>query len=326
MRPSTSKGCMSTTPVPVRAIPAAPQLSGGPPSTWAHRELYDRVIAALHALPARFQSQLVIEGVPATDLFTMNTPLGAAIEASVVDSLNGLRQLWDPDAQYASYTFVRQSQTFPDVLLRSTDPALAERVLMGIELKGWFAIAKEGEPSFRYVASPNVCAPADLLVVVPWVFDSVISGKPKLLQPIITEARYAAQKRNYHWEFVRETSAPIAERGVVTAAHVGTYPVKTDRYSDQAIRDSGGNFGRIARYGVINDEVAAILQEDALGIPLMAWQRFLAIFSDQSSVANVSRKLDLIETQLVRPLGLSDEQRDEVLERVQGIVHLLARR
>lgn len=303
--------------------PSAPQRTGGPPATWPHRSLYDRVIAALHALPARFESPLAIEGVPATDLFTMNTPLGAAIEASVVDSLNGLRQLWDPDGHYASYTFVRQSQTFPDVLLRSTDPNATERILMGIELKGWFAIAKEGEPSFRYVAGVNACAPADLLVVVPWLFDSVLSGKPKLLQPIIVEARYAAEMRNYHWEFLRVTQAATADRGVTLSPHEGVYPSKSDRFSDRANSDAGGNFGRIARYGVITSEVQAILREDALGIPSSAWQRFLSIFSDQVSDESITRKLDLIEQQIVRPFALTEPQRNEVLERVRQILTLV---
>lgn len=321
---------MSTGPAATAAptappLPPAPQRSGGPAATWPHRPLYDRVIAALHALPARFQSPLVIEGVPATDLFTMNTPLGAAIEASVVDSLNGLRQLWDPDGQYASYTFVRQTQTFPDVLLRSTDPNAADRILMGIELKGWFAIAKEGEPSFRYVAGVNACAPADLLVVVPWLFDSVISGKPKLLQPIIVEAKYAAEMRNYHWQYLRATQAPQAQRGVTPAAHTGVYPSKSDQYSDRAISDGGGNFGRIARYGVITAEVEAILKEDALGIPISAWQRFLSIFSDQVSDTDINRKLDVIESQLLPPLNLSPEQRDQVLDRARQILDLLTR-
>jgi hypothetical protein len=314
---------MSATRTVTQVIPKPPKKSGGP-RNWQHRDLYDSVIAALHALPARFESPLIIEGVPATDLFTMNTPLGAAIEASVVDSLNGLRQLWDPDSKYASYTFVRQSQTFPDVLLRSTDPAATQRVLMGIELKGWFAIAKEGEPSFRYVASVNACAEADLLVVVPWVFDSVISGRPKLLQPIVTEARYAAEMRNYHWQYLRDTNAPLNERGVVLAAHVGTYPKKNDIYSDRAIKDGGSNFGRIARYGVISDEVTATLAQDALGIPLSAWQRFLSIFSEQSSSGDVQRKLDRIERDLVAPMALTAGQREDVLDRIRAIVELLS--
>ena len=39
---------------------------------------------------------LRVAGISAVDLFTLNTPLGAAIEQSVVDSLNDVREIWDP--------------------------------------------------------------------------------------------------------------------------------------------------------------------------------------------------------------------------------------
>ena len=50
-----------------------------------------------------------------------------------------------PCGRYSTYTFVRQSQTFPDVILRNladeSDPPI-----MGIELKGWYLFAKKAEP------------------------------------------------------------------------------------------------------------------------------------------------------------------------------------
>lgn len=306
------------------AIPPAPPVkTNGPGPTWRHGPLYDRVIAALHALPARFTSSLVIEGIPVTDLFTMNTPLGAAIEASVVDSLNALRDVWDPDNSFASYAFVRQSQTFPDVLLKTSDPTAAERVLMGIELKGWFAIAKEAEPSYRYVAAANACSDADLLVVIPWIFDSVVSGKPKLLQPIITEAKYAALKRNHWWEFVRAARSPIAPRGVVSAQHIGSYPSKSQQYLDRAAHDGGNNFGRIARCGVMDSEVQQVLNESALGIPLLAWSKFLSIFADRSSPEDLARRIASLERSLVKPLEMTLEQHTDLLRRIREIAELL---
>ena len=39
--------------------------------------------------------------------------------------------------------------------------------LLGIELKGWYVLSKEGEPSGRYKVTPAACAPQDLLVIVP---------------------------------------------------------------------------------------------------------------------------------------------------------------
>ena len=69
--------------------------------------------------PSYFKTDLRISGVLATDLFTFNSSLGATIEAQVVEALNAIRGSWDPEQRYAAYSFVRQSQRFPDVILRT---------------------------------------------------------------------------------------------------------------------------------------------------------------------------------------------------------------
>lgn len=201
----------------------APTKTNGPDKSWKHRELYDRVLDACHALPGRFRTSLKVAGISATDLFTLNTALGAAIESSVVDNLNALRELWDPDGKYEVYSFVRQAQVFPDVRLQTTAPGIADedRIIMGIELKGWFLLAKEGEPSFRYKASPLACAPQDLLVVFPWGLDEVVSGSPRLYRPFIEEARYAAEWRNHYWTTLRGVTGATA--GVKDAEHKSPY-------------------------------------------------------------------------------------------------------
>lgn len=259
----------------------------------------------------------------ATDLHTMNTALGAAIEQSVVDSLNELRSLWDPDNQYAKYSFVRQSQTFPDVLLRTTDPKSTEPILMGIELKGWFAIAKEAEPSARFYAGEHACAEADLLVVVPWLFDSVVSGRPRLMKPIIAEAKHVARVRNWWWEFVRDAKVPVSERGVTPAPHMKVYPSKNDQYSDKPISDGGGNFGRIARCGVIDDEVAAVAQELALGIPVHGWRRFLLAFSEKADNNSIDAALTSIETDYRQHFKMTPEYATRIAEKCQEIADII---
>ncbi len=52
----------------------------------------------MRALPAYFASVTAIEGLQATDLFTLNTVLDATIEVQVVETLNRIRDVWDPDA------------------------------------------------------------------------------------------------------------------------------------------------------------------------------------------------------------------------------------
>ncbi|MFH6786657.1 hypothetical protein [Methylobacterium sp. MA0201] len=285
----------------VAAAPARPpeptRLGGPDKATWAHRDLYDRVFDALHALPSRFRTSLRIAGISATDLFTLNTPLGAAIEQSVVESLNDLRELWDPNQEYQLYSFVRQAQVFPDVRLQTTAPGVAnaDRVLMGIELKGWFVLAKEGEPSFRYKAAPMACAPQDLLVVYPWTLDEVLSGTPKLLRPFVEEARYAAEQRNYYWENMRTTKGPQA--GVKPAPHQAPYPNKGDKFNDEPVSDQGKNFGRVARSRIMDDFITALMLQPLSGIPARYWQAFLKIFAEGNQGDNIERALATLRAQ-----------------------------
>ncbi len=158
-------------------IPSKP-VDTGPPSAWPYHTLYLGVKDALHRLPESFRSPLHIHGVLATDLFAFNSSLGATIEEQVVDALNGLRGVWDSNGAYDLYAFERQPQTFPDVVLRTRVPGMTPPIIMGLELKGWYALAKEGEPSFRYKVTPAVCGPGDLIVIVPWTLSEVISGSP----------------------------------------------------------------------------------------------------------------------------------------------------
>lgn len=84
-----------------------PPVRRGPDSEWQHFELYQHVREALYAVPSYFKSDIKISGVPATDIFNLNAILGAAIEERVVDTLNSMRPVWDPEGQYDLYSFVR---------------------------------------------------------------------------------------------------------------------------------------------------------------------------------------------------------------------------
>jgi hypothetical protein len=301
---------------------AAPVRTGGPAKDWKHRALYDRIVEAMHALPSRFRTQLRVAGISATDLFTLNAPLGAAIESSVVENLNDLRELWDPLGQYEIYSFVRQAQVFPDVRLQTTAPGIADedRILMGIELKGWFVLAKEGEPSFRYKASPIVCMPQDLLVVFPWKLDEVISGSPRLLRPFVDEARYAAEYRNYYWSELRGVTGMDAE--IVMAETEQAYPSKGQKFNDVPRADTGSNFGRVARGGFMADFIEELLLQPISGIPAMHWQTFLKIFAEGASNDEIDRKLktlrDKVEKSNIPSEGLA--ALDEILEGLRSLL------
>lgn len=247
------------------------------PAAWPHAELYERVRSALFALPATFESDLFITGVAVTDLQNFNTSLGATIEAQTVEALNALRVAWDPDAQYSSYRFVRQAQRFPDVILRSLEPGAAEPIIMGIELKGWYALAKEGEPTFRFRATPAVCQPQDLLAVYPWCLHTVVSGRPRVFDPFVVEMAYAAEYRNYHWQHLM--GGAIGDRSINLSAVTTAYPEKAEEILDHPASDTGGNFGRFSRTGLMDEFNTALSSEELAGIPIGEWRKFFKKFA-----------------------------------------------
>jgi hypothetical protein len=264
----------------------------GPADDWPHRELREAVRDALQVLPSLFKSDLVISGVRATDLHAFNTSLGATIEEQVVVGLNAIRDAtWDKDGQHANLRFVRQSQTFPDVVLKAAAPPHVQVApVMGIELKGWYVLAKEGEPSFRYKVTPKAAAPQDLLVVFPWALSAVISGAPILYEPFVASARYAAEYRNWWWQHERDAKG---DRAIALSAHEGYYPMKSDNIADVPAADAG-NFGRIARTKLFNRDgyIDATFQSELSGIPLYAWLRFFKLFSESNTEEKITAGLE----------------------------------
>ena len=85
----------------VEPVPEPPILDPDDPRT----KLRERVEGALLALPGYFDSTTNIEGLAATDLFSLNTVLGATIEVQVVQTLNRMRDVWDPNDEWALYRF-----------------------------------------------------------------------------------------------------------------------------------------------------------------------------------------------------------------------------
>jgi hypothetical protein len=154
-----------------------------PPSNWRYRKVWEAVRnRALPELPLHFRSTIQIGGIHATEIYTFGAALSAAIEEEVVRTLNSLREVWDGERTFPNAQFVRQPQRFPDVLLIDEGQ---DQIIFGIELKSWYLLAKEGEPSFRFTATPSACAPADLLVIVPWTLSFAVAGAPIVFEPYI---------------------------------------------------------------------------------------------------------------------------------------------
>lgn len=294
--------------------PREPELPEDDPRTL----LVQRVRSALMVLPGFFEFGTNFEGIDATDLFALNSVLGASIEGQVVRTLNKMRGEWDPDEEWTGYRFVRQSQTFPDVLLARRG-AVSIDIAMGIELKGWYLLSKEGVGSFRFQVTPAACSVFDLIMIVPWRLSNIMSGSPVASEPWIASARYAAELRNYWWEHLRKTSTP---RGIRRPRGIRPYPTKDMTILDTPEYDGGGNFGRLSRVtGLTTDFVAAATAQEALGIPIDHWINFLKLHSDSSDPELVTANLlhELTATAQSR----SEEDARQVLNHLRELVRLL---
>lgn len=302
--------------------PTEPELDPADPRTKLQRTLR----SVLAALPSYFATGKEfghnhIAGVNATDLHSLNTLLGTTIEGQVVKTLNQLRALWDPDDEWLGFTFERQSQRFPDVRLVRKGGPNGPEIGLGIELKGWFLLAKEGEPSFRFTTTPAACADHDLLVVVPWYLDSVLSGVPVAAEPYVASARWVAEYRNHYWRYTRQADDG-KDRTITSPPHAHPYPGRDAQIADVPAYDGGKNFGRIARVpGLMTKFVKAANDLEVLGIRIRDWSAFLRLHSDQADPDAVSERL---QRDLRHHLaGRADHQVAQVLRTLQELARLL---
>ncbi|MBN1142656.1 MAG: hypothetical protein JXB25_12810, partial [Deltaproteobacteria bacterium] len=279
--------------------------------------LYKDVREAISSLPIYFRTETHISGIMATDLHTLNTVLGATIEEQVVRTLNLIRNTWDPNENYALYSFVRQAQTFPDVLLRKTS---TDEILLGIELKGWYLLAKEAEPSLRFQATSAACAQRDLIVVVPWVLGNVISGSPILFEPFVESAKYAANYRNYHWQFVRQTKQGT---DIEIPKSVGPYPAKADQILDKARYDGGGNFGRLARTGMMDSYMQKLNEVQLCGIKTIYWRQFLKAFQESTTDAQARLALERLRQRVQQAADIPSPKAKAALSIIAEVERLL---
>ena len=282
-----------------------------------HYQLYRDVREAISSLPVYFRTETHISGIMATDLHTLNTVLGATIEEQVVRTLNLIRNSWDPDENYALYSFVRQAQTFPDVLLRRTS---TEEILLGIELKGWYLLAKEAEPSLRFQATAAACAKRDLIAVVPWVLGNVISGSPILFEPFVESAKYAADYRNYHWQHVRKTKQ---DTHLEIPSGVGPYPSKADQILDRPRSDGGGNFGRLARTGMMDSYIQKLNEVQLCGVKTAYWRQFLKAFQESTTDAEARAALERLNQRVRQSTDIASPKAQSALVIMAELERLL---
>jgi hypothetical protein len=266
-----------------------------PNKDWEHYAVWQKVYDLIESLPNHFKSEIVIKGINVTDIYAVGNLFSAIIESQIVDMLNKLRDIWDNENRYSNYVFIRQSQTFPDILLANLQKN--NDVILGIELKAWYVFSKESEPSFRFTIDPDACNFQDLLVVIPWFLSEIISGTPSLLFPYIEVSRYAAEYRNYYWTRSRANSTRSTVIIRPSETHRHPYPQSKAEASDTAENDKGNNFGRIARAGLLDAYLTKIKAINYLGIRVSHWMKFFKVMSENKTSEEIDKQLDnILET------------------------------
>ena len=272
--------------------------------------LREGVVRALRAVPMHFTSTINMEGLSAIDLFALNTLLGGAIEEQTVATLNETRAIWDPEGRWADYEFKRYAESFPDVRLERNG---GDAPVIGIELKGWYLLAKEEMPSFRFRASANAMTIWDLIAVFPWSLSNVISGTPILESPYIEQAKYVADLRTYYREHRSATAKPVDH------ADTHPYPDEGSSYSDTVHDDKGGNFGRIARVpGLMDDWIEEAMKTNLAGIEARWWVRFLKLFDERGDEEAIRIRFE----RLAQSIGRGTEWTEEVVQHVMRLMEM----
>ena len=282
-------------------------------------ELREGVIRALSAIPMHFMSPINIEGIEVNDLFSINTLLGGAIEAQTVMILNALREIWDPRGRWTDKEFKRYPESFPDVRLLGNSED--KTPLIGIELKGWYLLSKEAEPSLRYKASADAVTEWDILCCVPWGLSNVLSGKPSVFEPYIEQAKFASDMRTYYWNH-RKGNPDNRDCKIIHPATT-PYPKSGTQYVDSPAQDVGGNFGRIARVdGLMANWVQETMNTPMAGIEARYWVSFFKMFSEDKDRDKIERELKKIATSVRKTRGNTETNMNEFVEHLSAIAEI----
>lgn len=85
--------------------------------------------------------------------------------------------------------------------------------------------------------------------------------------------------------------------------------------------DGGGNFGRIARYGLLDDFVKSTEKQEISGISVRAWLTFFKIFGDNAK--NLDTVVTTIESALRRYGDLGGREKAALVASFERIVAIL---
>ena len=103
----------------------------------------------------------------------------------------------------------------------------------------------------------------------------VLSGTPVAFRPFVGVSEVCSRVSEL---LVDERPQVRQDPGITMPESVPEYPQKGDQILDRPAADAGGNFGRIARTGLMDEYVEKLKQTTLAGIPTSDWLTFLKQF------------------------------------------------
>ena len=156
--------------------------------------------------------------------------------------------------------------------------------------------------------------------MVPWVLGNVISGSPILFEPFIESAKYAAEYRNYHWQHIRETKQ---DTGIEIQKGVTPYPSKSEQILDKPHSDGGGNFGRLARTGMMDSYMQKLDHVQLCGIKTVYWRQFLKAFQESTTDAEARTALERLKQRVQQATDIPSPKAQSALAIIAELERLL---
>jgi hypothetical protein len=117
-----------------------------------------------------------------------------------------------------------------------------------------------------------------------------------VFDPYLVSAKYAAGLRNHYWQHGRKAKSDSGIRS--PKGPVRPYPRKTDQIADVPASDPGGNFGRYARTGLMDEYKKRILGQTICGVPAGAWLDFFRLFAEGSPGSDVAAGISRLRAKI----------------------------
>ena len=85
---------------------------------------------------------------------------------------------------------------------------------------------------------------------------------------------------------------------IVEPKDAAPYPRKADATNDKPTSDSGGNFGRIARTGLMDEYLERMMIQPVCGIKATYWLEFFKIFHQDATDEQIRKALDRLRSKV----------------------------